>query len=334
MSALCRRDVLRALGALALAACGGNPAVPPPAAQLPLAIGPLADLVPAAGLGWVVLLEPRALAALRPHIHKLFPAPRFALFAARHGGVDPRELDELVLGAYPESTLVLARGTLDPARIEAAFAARAVRIDSRVLDRAGGPDRAIVRLTGNVGGAKEQLVLFGRGAAGLELGDRGLSRLRAAELFLLGRLRRASPAFRSPPLDLCASALGPAPARVFFPGPFTGDAAEGLGGLLRGATSVGVSATPAHANTVAIQCVVLGVEGRDSNAAQARLLATYDTLAASGLGRLCGLDHPQKTPTVSYIDPSLRLEVELDAARIAVGLHEATEATLQELLRA
>lgn len=333
MTALGRRDVLSAIAAASLAACGGAPPHPVPAPEIPLPLTPLTELVQAAGLGWVLVLEPQALQSLLPHVHKLVPEARFAMFAARHGGLDPRAEDEIVIASYPESTLVLARGAIDPAKVEAAFTARAVRVDARVVDRAAGPETTIVRLAGEVGSAKEQLVLFGRHGVGLEIGDLGRSRLRVAELFLEGRLKRASPVFRSPPLDHAAAALGPAPARVFFPGPFTGEAAMGIAGLLQAATAVGIAATPTPARTVAVRVLVSGAVGTNPSAAEQRLLATYDTIGASGIGRLCGLDRPRRAPTATHTEDGLTLEVELDPASIVTGLYDATEATLPEMFR-
>jgi hypothetical protein len=209
-----------------------------------------------------------------------------------------------------------------------------VRTDARVVDRVAGPETTIVRVSGEVGATKEQLVVFGRHGAGLEIGGDGRhSPLRVAELFLEGRLKRASPAFRSPPLDLCATALGPAPARLFFPGPFTGDVAKGLAGLLQAATAVGIATTLTPSRTLAVRVVVMGVSGTDPVAAEQRLVAAYDTMATSGIGRLCGLDHPKRPPTATHTDSGLALEVELDPAPIAIGLYDATQASLPEMFR-
>lgn len=329
-----RRDALRALVGASLAACGGTPSPPKPSAppEVPLPLTPLADLVAAAGVEWVLALEPRALAPLLPHLYKLVPEARFQLFSARHGGVDLRALDEIVIASYAQSTLALARGALDPQKVEAAFAARAVRLEPRAVERPAGPDTPIVRLAGEVGATREQLALYGHQGAGLEVGGDG-KHLRVAGLFLEGRLKRASPVFRSPPLDVAHQELGPAPARIFFPGPFTGDASQGLAGLLKAATAVGVAATPTAAGTLAVRVVVIGVQGNDVSAAEQRLAATYDTTAAAGIGRLCGLDRPKKPPTVSHTELALTLEVELAPGPIATGLHDATEATLPEMLR-
>src|SRR5439155_13010949 len=116
----------------------------------------------------------------------------------------------------------------DPAAVEKSFAERALRLEGRAADH---PD--VIRTWGDLGTAREQLLIFGKRGVGLEVG--GFGPLRAAELFAEGRLKKASPIFRSPPLDLAASALGPAPARLFFAGPFD---SSGLGGLLKVASAV------------------------------------------------------------------------------------------------
>lgn len=317
-----RRALLQALLA---AGCGAHPKPAPARIETPLLLDPLSDLAPAAGLAWILVLEPPALVDALPALHAVVAPARFALFAARHGGIDPRAADAIVIAGYPQTTLALVLTPLDPARVERAFTQRAIR-----AERSAGAAPDIVRASGEVGSAHEDLLILGQRAVGLSVGARGP--LRAAELFALGKLRRASPAFRSPPLDRAAEVLGASPARLFFPGPFSGDAAKGLGGLLGAATAVGVAAR-VEGGLVHVRISVLGVDPKDAHAATLRLLATYDRIADSGVGRLCGLDHPKTAPAVGQEDDALTLTVTLDAMAVGKGLYDATQADVSELMK-
>ena len=91
-------------------------------------IGLAFDLVPAAGLRWLVELRPRALfadAAFASVVAMLVGEDTFATFALRHGGIDPRAAAELVIAGVDDAWLALARLAVDPAEVEAAFAHRA-----------------------------------------------------------------------------------------------------------------------------------------------------------------------------------------------------------------
>jgi hypothetical protein len=314
---------------LALVGCGSPPPVKV-ASEPPLALDPLADLAPAAGLEWILLLEPRLLPDVLPALYAIIPEQRFALVAARHGNVDPRACDEILVASYPKTTLVLARGSVDPASVEKAFIERAIRIEGRTVDFEAGPETTIVRTWGEIGSAREQLVLFGKHGVGFEIGAFGP--LRAAELFAQGKLKKASPAFRSPPLDLAAKILGKAPARLFFSGPFEGEMAGSIGGVLRVASAVAIAAHPMD-DTILVQIAILGIENRDMDAAAQRLAATFDNVAQSSLGRLCGLDKPKKQPTIGHSEDALVLQVTLETLPIGKGLHDATQASVAELLK-
>lgn len=319
-----RREALLSLLAVA---CGSHTPPVAPVPDTPLTLDPLEDLVPAAGLEWLLLLQPPKLADVLPALQIVVPESHFASFSARHGGIDPRRADAIAIAGYAKTTLALARMSIDPKAVEKSFVDRALHLEGRALDH-----HDVVRTWGDVGGTiREQLVLFGRRGVGMEIG--GFGPLRAAELFAEGRLKKASPAFRSPPLDLASSALGAAaPARLFFAGPFSGEARTGLGGLLQVASAIGISATPVGPS-LDVRVAVLGARGTDPNAAVQRLGATYDALAQSSLGRLCGLDRPKKAPATSVSEDALFLEVQLDSSVIAKGLHDATEASVSEILK-
>ena len=326
-----RELALVALGALA--GCGpSKPPSPPPPPPVPLHLSPACDLAPAAGISWLVEASPRAIAQapdLIPAIALLLPEDRLRGFAAAHGGVDLRQIEELCIARYREATLVVARTPFDPSRVIKAFDDRSTKAVSRTKLA---PNPVVVRATGQLDAEPQRLVLFGREALVLEEGTPGPGR--AAEAFAFGRLKRAAPALRGSALARAAQVLGDAPLRAFAPGPFEGEAAQGFGGLLRASTAIGLAATPVEGTPrVAVKLVVTGAWGDDAPAAAERLAASVHVLSESPVGRLFGLDHPLEGPRVRAAPEALVLEATFDANTLARGVHDAVDAEVSEILR-
>ncbi|HEY3822115.1 MAG TPA: hypothetical protein VGL81_33350 [Polyangiaceae bacterium] len=327
-----RREALALLGGLAAALGCGPGAVAPPETPKPppLALDPLVDLAPAAGLVWLFDARAGELLAspvLRPGLALLFPPARFDAFAEHHGGVDLRSVSQLVIAQYDGATLALASTPLQPARVEAAFAARALDVDGRAVE--GG----VTRLWGTVAGGREQVAVFDARAVGLERGRFGP--LRAATYFARGLLKRALPALRAEPLVRVAKLLGDAPLRAFAPGPFEGEWSAGLGGLLRATTAAGASVHPVErpaGGALEVQLVLAGAWGADASRASERLASAFQLLGADPLGRLMGIDHPLEEARVSGDDEALRLQVVLDPLALARGLQAATDARISEIM--
>jgi hypothetical protein len=323
-----------ALGWLAafVAGCGGarptGPETPPDAPSLKL--DPLVDLVPAAGLVWLVDLRARELLGdpmLIPAVATIFPEAQFDAFARRHGGVDLRQAKEVVVAGFPATTLGLARAPLDPVRVESAFTERALVVEGRAVEH------GITRFWGTVGADREQVAVLGRDAVALERGK--LGPLQAVEYFAEGRLKRAKPALHADPLAAAAALLTDAPVRAFAPGPFAGEWAAGLAGLLRVTTAAAGSLAPiAHGNdgAVAVRIVLTGAWGQDARAAADRLEASFHVLAEDPLGRLTGIDRPLDGPRVTGQPDALILDVVLDAAMLAHGLKAITDAAVPEIM--
>jgi hypothetical protein len=340
---------LRARSLLALAALGcGGAGAKAPVVETPLSLSPVVDLAPAAAVVTLVVARPKELyadATMLPALGLALPDDEVASFASRHGGVDPRQLDEIVVGTYPHATLVLAHGVVDPARVEASFAQHSLGIDGRAIDHAGGPLTTITRAWGDVpNGAgpteHEQMVTFGHEALALEIDDQApvdgkpmVGPARAAELFALRKLAKAKPALAAPPLTSAAKVLGDAPIRVLFPGPFEGQWATALGGLLRAATAVGVAATPDGAGSLRIRVAVLGGFGDKGPQAAEKLGAAVDMVASSSLGRLAGLDHPTGAFHAEGTAESATLEGRVDALAMARGIRAATSAQISEMMK-
>jgi hypothetical protein len=338
------------------AGCGAPPASRPAEQQAPaFALTPVADVIAAAGLEWIVVARPREIASradLAPALRLVVPEARLAAFSAKNG-LDPRGIDELAIARYAETTLYVARARVDPGRVEASFTSHLATPRGRALDRGGGIAEQLVRVSGEAADGPEQLAIFGTDGVALELGKPGP--LRAAELFAEKKLRRASPALRAVPLARAAEMLEDgtsgtkapawstpdAPLRMLAPGPFRGEWSKGLAGLLAATTAVGISArlpTPIPTPTptpipISIHLVLTGAWGGDAGAASDRLSSAFDTMAASGLGHLCGLDRPIIAAKSRAAPDAIALDVTVDGLEIARGLHMALEAEVDEIMR-
>jgi hypothetical protein len=272
-------------------------------------------------------------AELLAAIDRAFPHAQVSSFEERYG-FDPLALEELVVASYAaadgQATLYLGRGTVDPGRLEGVFRHRAEHVDGRAVDR---PENDLVRTWGTVRGQRAQLATFGTLGAALEVGR--LGPLRAAELFAEGKLKRAAPALRLGAIARAAELAGEAPARGFALGPFEGESARGLGGLLAASTAAAVSAKPAVlGGRAALDVTLVLVGGWGSSAAEAaeRLRAAFDALSATALGRLSGLGHPLAPVQVEALPDALRLTVGLDALDLAAGARAAMGAEVSEIM--
>ena len=319
-----------------LLACG--PAMSAPV-EKPIALPPLTDLVPAAGLDMLVDVRPRELLAheLGPLLTLAIPAAELETFARRHGGVDPRQLEEMVVATYGPSTLALGEGQLSTAAIEQAFRERTTRQLLRAVDVRGGPLSSIVRLEGTDATEPEGVVMFGRRAVAVETTDAhgSLGLLRATELFATGRLTRAKPALRAAPLDNAAAVTDRAPVRVFVPGPFEGASKKGLAGLLAGATAVAIAVYPAPDSpqpALDVTVSLLGAWNDDAANAGQRFAAAVENMTRTDLGRLCGLHEPIRGPDLRISPAILTVSARVDARKLAAGARAATGGQLSEIM--
>jgi hypothetical protein len=130
--------------------------------------------------------------------------------------------------------------------------------------------------------------------------------------------------------------LGDAPVRVFAPGPFEGEMAAGLGGLLRAATAVGGSIKwggPGSGSNLAVRVVLTGAWGEDASAASERLGAAVHVLSESPVGHLFGLHRPVRAPFVHVEPDALVLDAMIDGDALARGLHDAVDAEVADIMR-
>jgi hypothetical protein len=325
-----RRDALALLGGLVATACGGaRRVVPLTRSGSLLGPDPIVDLVPSAGLGWLVEARPRELfesRTLGSAIAMIAPSERLGAFARRFGGIDLHAASELAVAGFGRSALGLARVPVDPAGVDAAFISRA-SLDGRTVER------GVTRLWGTVGDEPEQIAIFGRDGAAIERGPPGP--LLAAIYFAEGKLKRSLPALKAEPLAAAAARIGEAPLRGFAPGPFEGQWAAGLGGLLRATTAMAASLRPLEARpgaAASLTLVLLGAWGADAPGAELRLGAAFNVLAEDPLGRLTGLNRPIDGPRTSSDSSAIKLDVVLDLVAVARGLRDATDATAADIM--
>jgi hypothetical protein len=313
--------------------CGPKPIAQPPAPPpVPLHLESACELAPAAGVEWVVDARPRAVAEIAdliPAIGLVVPEARFATFAATHGGIDVRQITDLCVAKYNDTLLTIARAPFDPLRVEKTFADRVTHAAGRSVDVVNPP---VVRVWGEVNGEAQQLVLFARELVALEQGRAGP--VRAAEAFAQGKLRRSSPVLRSAALASAVRLVGDSPVPVLAPGPFEGEVAQGLGGLMRASTALAASARFAGApSKIEVKIVLTGAWGKDAPAASERLAAAVHVVSESSFGRLLGLDRPVVAPQVRSSEEALVVDVTLDGVALARGVHDALDAEIGDIMR-
>jgi hypothetical protein len=318
---------------IALGCASKKPPAPPAPPAIPLHLEPACDLAPSAGLSWLVEAKPRAVAEipdLIPAIALVLPEERLGTFTKAHGGIDLRQIQDLCVGRYKDALLSIARVPLDPEKVAAAFETRSTSTVTRTFLA---PNPRVVRLSAEVDSEPRQLVIFGRESVAIEQGKPGP--LRAAEAFAFGKLKKAAPALSGAALRRVAEVLGNVPPlRAFAPGPFEGETANGLGGLMRAATAVGASAKWAGTGSnIAIRVVLTGAWGEDASAAAERLAAAAHVLSESPLGHLFGLHRPIRPPFVHVEPDALVLDAIIDGDALARGIHDAVDAEVAEIMR-
>jgi len=327
-----RRRALEMLASSVLVACGSAPKTPPaPKDQALRTSTDLLGCVPGSGLHWVVRAKLRDIAAapeLVGVLATIFPEDKLSAFAESHGGVDLRQVKELVVADYGDATLYAARGVFDPARIESTFQRRG-EVEGRGVDLQHPP---VVRTFGNVGDTRVQVATFGRDAVALEAGRFGP--LRAFEAFAEGKLKRAKPAIAqdafAPLMD--GKRLPSGEVLALAAGPFEGEWRGGLGGLLGACTAAGLSFALAG-KLIRVRLVLLGAFGTDAPAAAERLSAATNVICQNALGRLLGLDAPAEPPVVTPAADSLTWGAAFQIDKLGSGIHTALDAQIREIMR-
>jgi hypothetical protein len=310
---------------LALGACNAAPPVAPTGVAEPsLREGALTDLVPAAGLRWMIAGSPRYFAdqaSLREPLAKLFTPERLDAFALATG-IDLRRSERALVGSFELGELYLVDGS-------GWVAAPELRFTERLAGsaRSERPHSEIWRVSGLVSGRPQTLVRIDDRALAVAVGDPTLAR--AAEAYALGKLRRTPTALHGAALATLPEALRqPAPLAAYALGPFEGEWARAAGGLLSGALAVGAR-FELMGDALTARLVL---SGDWDGAAAHELEAAWTRLATSELGRLLALDHPLSAPRVSASAELLELELALEPRALLAGLHATVAGNVNELL--
>ncbi len=308
--------------------CSGQ--APPPAEVAPksrpeVASGKLLDYVPAAGLRWLVVGSPSALAAdadLRANIALVIPSERVDGFAHSTG----IRLDHLVTGAiagYDLGTLYMAEieGPEAPS-IRALFAGKLV--EGGVAKEREGLHR-IVGTTAS-GGVRALVTVQDRYVA-FASGDATLARI--VEAYAENRLRS--------PTVLNGAGLRELPARpsdslatFLAPGPFSGEWEAAADGVVASAHAVSIDARKGPQGRLHATLTLAGNWG-EVEGALAALERAWVELRDSPTGHLLGLDEATGLEVKSDLQ-SLTLSADLPVGPLARGLRDATSADVREIL--
>jgi hypothetical protein len=178
------------------------------------------------------------------------------------------------------------------------------------------------------------LVTIGRDVVGYQQGgvqSRGPARI--AALYAIGKLRRSPTVLSEDPIRALSNRFGATPARAFALGPFEGELARGARGLLAGATAIGAAARPSAREGVALVIAVAGDFSLSGEAASKELVAAWSDLAQGSFGHLLGLDQPVEPPLATHGADAVTVAVELNPRKLAAGLHNATGASIAEIMR-
>lgn len=299
-----------------------------PERKLALELRELHDLVPSAGLRFLVEGSPRKIwghARLRSALSELLPESRLAGFAERTG-VDLRELEHALIAGFDYGTLYLGRcGNACGPRARALF-----------IERLAG--RAIVNLTdtepvaatvkGTLEGEPIALIDMGS-VVGVASRDLTLSRVPIA--FARGKLKKTPRALRGAALSTLPE-LGEARWVTFYaPGPFEGEWARGLRGLMASALALAVHVEPTDDDHLRVNLVMSGEFGTTGQAALDELSRAFEELATSTTGKLLGLDGARAVQ--GRFDPQyLTLSTELPLFPLVSGLRAAVIADVWEIL--
>ena len=275
------------LASVLLGGCRGNPARVTPPVKSEAASphrGPLTDYVPAAGLRWMVVGNPKTFAqdpGFLSAFERLIPEVQLAAFA-NGSGVQLRTLPEGCIAGFDYGTLYLVRVGNETHRVRERFEARLV---SDPVIRS--PQSGVWRITGLIANTPETLLSIDNDFAAIALGDPLL--IRIVEGFALARFRKAQPALSGAALSTLPSELKSAPLRFYAPGPFPETWAKGAEGLLAQAFAMGVAVSLGTQARLRVHVVVSGTFGPDTEQARAILLSTWDAIQTSSLGHILGL---------------------------------------------
>ena len=326
-----RRDALLSL--LVLAACDNEPKIPAIPPPRPLGPKELDELIPIAGLEWVVRAKPRTIAEIAwliPALARIVPEANQSALQKRLG-FDPRQVTEALIVSYGEalggSQAQLVRHNSDPALLEQRFLERLTKDAERRVDH---PE--VIRLHGTVGKKVAGLTLVGRDIAIYDETPSGDGVARIAALYATGKMTKAKPLHEDALLASVVARFGDAPLIAVAPGPFGEEWKKGVHGLLEVADVVAVSASPAATEAVRLSFAVIGDFGEDGSKAADLMRTSWQDIGQSTLGKLLGL-HDTSEPVAAGTRSVVTLNVMIDPNRAAAGLGALLEQDLPSIMR-
>ena len=316
-------------GALVLfgsSACRSEPRpAPAPPVDAALATEEPLELVPAAGLRWLLFGRPRDLLqneAFCGACSRLVSKQRLAAFAASTG-IELRSTTSGLIAGYDLAT-VYGVTSLEPIADAAVAAFRDHLRDGGRISR---PRARLQRVSGIAGETPEALVTVGDRVALVTVGDLTLARV--IEAFALGKLARSPPALRGAALTQLAPPPAEAIAALYVPGPFIGEWTRAAHGLLGGVTALSITLVPAGKGAGRFHLIASGDFPAD---ASDHLSAAWSEITSSTTGRVLGLDRPLEPPAIRSTSERLELEIRLETAAIANGLHAVLSAEAWQIL--
>jgi hypothetical protein len=320
-----------ALVFVGLAASSCSAQAPPPPAEVapkkrpPITSGKLLDYAPAAGLRWLVVGSPSALAAdadLAKNIALVIPPERMDGFAHSTG----IRLDRLTTGAIAGYDL----GTLYLGEIEGPEAASVRSLFSAKLVEGGvAKEReGLHRIVGTTasGGVRALVTVEDRYVAFVS-GDATLARI--VEAYAENRLRS--------PTVLHGAGLRELPPRpsdslaaFLAPGPFSGEWGAAASGIVASAHAVRIDARKGPQGRLRATLTLTG-DWSEVDGALDALERAWAELRDSPTGRLLGFDNA--TGVEAKLDlQHLTLSADLSVGPLARGLRDATSADVREIL--
>ena len=325
------------LVASALAASGcASVRVEPPASLPDREVEQLTDLLTFPRLEWLLLLQPEQLATtpwLESPIARLLRDERLDLLA-QVTGLDLRVIPEFALAGYIDGTddcvAWLLRHRDTPLQLERKFRQR-LTSDPRRIE----VDHQLLRVSGKIGTRAHGFVTIGPDVVGYQFGgDQRQGPMRIASLYAQGRLENIPTVLADPTLGALDRALR-APIKLLLPGPFEGERAGGLRGLLGAASGAGAALAPTDQQTLRLSVLLAGEYGEGDRRQDALpyLQAAWQDLVDADLGRLLRLHEPVTPPQVFSSPLGIGLQVTLDPMKLADGLAAATIYSVRQIMR-
>ena len=295
-------------------------------------LGPLWDYAPAAGLRWLVIARPQAIAeskAYTKHLDEVVETGRLDAFQ-KASGLDLRRTSSVLIAGYDYGTLYLVSSdgfTSDPVE----------RFEQRLVSgpRRQFPTLGVQRVVGVVGNTPKlafaefnpQVIENHLVAYAVE--DTSLARV--VELFARRKLSKSHPVFQSAALESSGPPTGRADVSIYFPGPFEGEWALAGHGLVASAAAIRGRVELSESGD-AVTVALSAVGSWDRAAAEQALELTLTDMQDSPLGTLLSFDKPVSPPRFEATEDRASLTIDLVLSDVVSGLKALVKDRVEEFL--